>query len=118
MCDHELLWRATRIHWHTAAVSEGVCSSALSFIRRSTTGKPCPTASITAVDEFGPPADPASATNLPKALLWYTPRCSAIFAPNDLQSQDAQGHNNIWPVGIVLVALLEGMVEVWSSHLK
>jgi len=33
-----------------------------------------------------PPADPASDTSFPKMLLWYTPRCSAILAPNDLQA--------------------------------
>ena len=99
-------------------MSEGVRSSALSFIRRSTTGTPSPTASITAVDEFGPPADPASAINLPKMLLWYAPRCSAIFAPKDLQSQDAQGHTNVWPLRVVLGASLGGMVEVWASHLN
>lgn len=90
----------TNTHWQTVAAFEGFSRRVFSFWRRCTTGIPTSTASITAVDEFTPPADPASDTSFPKTLLWYTPRCSAILAPNDLQAARIslpRRHRRSWP---------------------
>lgn len=75
----------TSSHWQTAWMLEGRSRSAPTLCRRSATVMSPSKPSRTAVEELFPPAEPASATILFTEEPWYSPMCSAILAPRDLQ---------------------------------